>query len=164
MSHVGTASVGLLCLALGGAGLAYPRLLQPERAKPSEEFLFLQSVAAAAPSSIWPRSGAVAFYSEWAQLASLAPPKGDDRIAASAPNKAEDRRELRQRRMRNARRVPREVEPPEMEREGWVRFRCLDERCRMKRVVRIPYGERSSERSAYDSEHRGRQGFFLFQD
>jgi hypothetical protein len=161
--------VGLLGLAVGGSGLTAMHLQSP---RPSEDLLFLQSAAVASPKPAWPRSEGIAFYTEWLQLgSSIAADSTETRVARSDPLEAEEkpqRQTKRRHSRRDSRLEQREPSPSEAlarnQEEGGFRVQCLDERCRMKRVVRVPFQERESERNAYTPEPRERTGFFLFRD
>jgi hypothetical protein len=168
MPHLGAIALSLFGLAVGGGGLAYTHLIQPMRAVPAEDPLFLQSASVALPTRIWPRSSSVAFYTEWLQLgSSISANTKESGVANAAADEVESNkpRKPRQNKRRQARRdTPREEARETGREEGRISFRCLDERCRMKRVVRVPFEERGSERSGYASGHRERRGLFMFQD
>lgn len=166
MSHLGAIAIALLGITVGGTSLAYMHLIQPARVEPPEGPLFLQSAAAASPAHVWPRSGAVPFYTEWLQLGSAIANTTESRVASSASDRVDDAPPQRRRTMR--RRVQRDTHSEEARetdrQEGRISFRCLDERCRMKRVERVPVHERKSRRGAHASDLGERRGFVLFQN
>ena len=153
--------IGFFALVVGCVGSVYSEFAQ----SPKGHDAFIQFAAVAPQSPNMESHKGVAFLDEWIQLAAqvsqrktVATPASPEVTPASIPVPPEvpvrkSRRELRREARLQAREIERETRNA-LSRE-WQRgvvFVCIDDRCRRKRVVRVPAeGDREkSDRSAYN--------------
>ena len=166
MPRLSATSLGFVVLIVGCVGYAYTEFAKPNSSTNSGNAL-VQFVAVVPASTNWELAKGVAFFDEWLQLAAQVSQRKDQPLAnVSTSPEAEpfrkSRRELRREAQREAREKERESRNAlSSERQRGVVFVCIDERCRMKRVVRAPTDEdRDTKSRSYTPEESPQRRLF----